>query len=96
LKLEPFIAAITAGFNAASLASSPSVIVVKGCPAEVVEGPYFALSLLIRTRRSELIAARWTDVDLEQMTLRIPETKAGRSHLLPPPTAAVSIFESQP
>lgn len=57
---------------------------------------YFALSLLVGTRRSELLAARWADVDLEQRTWRIPETKAGRSHLLPLPTPAVSILESLP
>jgi integrase len=57
---------------------------------------YFPLSLLLGTRRSELLSARWADMDLEQQTWRIPETKAGRSHLLPLPEAAVGILASLP
>jgi len=57
---------------------------------------YFVLSLLLGTRRSELLAARWADIDLEQRTWRIPETKTGRSHLLPLPDASTSILSSLP
>lgn len=57
---------------------------------------YFPLSLLLGTRRSELLSARWSDMDLEQKTWRIPSTKAGRPHLLPLPTAAVEILKSLP
>ena len=57
---------------------------------------YFALSLMLGTRKSELLATRWTDLEFKQRTLRIPRTKAGRPHLLPLPTPAISILESLP
>jgi integrase len=57
---------------------------------------YFPLSLLLGTRRSELLSARWTDIDLEQCIWRLPMTKAGRSHLLPLPGPAVDILSSLP
>jgi integrase len=57
---------------------------------------YFPLSLLLGTRRGELLAAKWADLDLEQRTWRIPETKAGRSHLLPLPEAVVAMLQSLP
>lgn len=57
---------------------------------------FFPLCLLLGPRRSELLATRWADIDLEQRTWRLPMTKAGRSHLLPLPEAAISILESLP
>lgn len=57
---------------------------------------FFPLSLLLGTRRSELIAARWADFDLKQRIWRIPDTKAGRPHLLPLPKAAVQILNRLP
>jgi len=48
---------------------------------------YFPLSLLLGTRRTELLSARWEDMDLERRTWRIPATKSGRPHLLPLPAA---------
>jgi integrase len=57
---------------------------------------YFPLALMLGTRRGELCAARWEDIDLTQRTICLPETKAGRSHLLPLPRAAISILESSP
>jgi integrase len=57
---------------------------------------YFPLCLMLGTRKSELLSARWSDVDFEQRTLRLPKTKAGRSHLLPLPTQAVEILKSLP
>lgn len=57
---------------------------------------YFPLSLLLGTRRSELLSARWADIDLEQCTWRLPMTKAGRSHLLPLPTPVIEILLSLP
>lgn len=57
---------------------------------------YFPLVCMLGTRRSELLAAKWTDVDLEQRTWRLPMTKAGRSHLLPLPAPAVAILEALP
>jgi integrase len=55
---------------------------------------YFPLSLLLGTRRSELLSARWADMDLNQCTWRLPMTKAGRSHLSPLPSPAVEILLS--
>jgi integrase len=57
---------------------------------------YFALSLLLATRKRELLSARWIDIDLEQRTWRIPKTKAGRPHLLPLPESAIAIVVSLP
>ena len=55
---------------------------------------YFPLALILGTRKSELLAVRWADIDLDQRTLRLPMTKAGRSHLLPLPSPAVDILIS--
>jgi integrase len=57
---------------------------------------YFPLSLLLGTRRNELLSAKWADIDLDQRIWRLPMTKAGRSHLLPLPTPVVEIFRSLP
>ena len=57
---------------------------------------YFPLSLMLGTRKTEMLAARWADVDLEQRTLRLPITKAGRSHLLPLPTPAAEMLRTLP
>jgi integrase len=57
---------------------------------------YFPLLLLLGLRKNELLSARWTDVDLAQRTLKVPDTKAGRSHLLPLPAAAAAILEELP
>jgi integrase len=57
---------------------------------------YFPLALLLGLRRSELLTLRWEDVDLTMQTLKLPQTKAGRPHLLPLPSPAVQIFEGLP
>jgi integrase len=57
---------------------------------------YFPLALMLGTRKSELLAMRWEDVDVRARTWRIPETKAGNSHLLPLPAPAMAILESLP
>jgi integrase len=57
---------------------------------------YFPLSLMLGTRKTELLAARWADVDLDQRTLRLPMTKAGRSHLLPLPNPVVEMLQALP
>jgi len=51
---------------------------------------------MLGTRKSELLATRWRDVDLVQRTLRLPETKAGRPHLLPLPAPAIAMLEDLP
>jgi integrase len=57
---------------------------------------YFPLTLMLGPRRSELLAARWADIDLDQRTWRMPTTKAGRSHLLPLSEPAVTHLASLP
>jgi integrase len=57
---------------------------------------FFALSLMIGTRKNELLSARWSDFDLEKRTWTIPTTKAGRSHLLPLPAPAVEMLKLLP
>jgi integrase len=57
---------------------------------------YFPLALILGTRKSELLSIRWADVDFDQRTLRLPMTKAGRSHLLPLPSPAMDIIGSLP
>jgi integrase len=51
---------------------------------------------MLGTRKSELFATRWKDVDLARRTLRLTETKAGRPHLLPLPAPAIAMLESLP
>ena len=43
------------------------------------------MSLLTGARRSEVLSAKWSDLDFEGGRWRIPQTKAGRWHLLPIP-----------
>jgi integrase len=57
---------------------------------------YFPLALLLGLRKSELLSLRWDDVDLGLRTLKLPQTKAGRPHLLPLPSPAAAIFEGLP
>ncbi len=56
-----------------SLASEPSAHV----------RAYFLLALLLGTRKRELLRLRWSDIDTERWTARLPETKSGRPHELP-------------
>ena len=53
---------------------------------------YFRLSLLLGSRRSELLRARWEHVNLTDAVWTLPTTKAGRIHRLPIPEAAVRLF----
>jgi integrase len=57
---------------------------------------YFPLVLLTGTRRMELLSAKWENVDITARTLKLAETKNGRSLLLPLPAAAVAILEALP
>jgi integrase len=57
---------------------------------------YFPLALMLGTRKSELLAMRWTDINLTARTWRIPETKAGNSHLLPLPGPVLEMLEDLP
>ena len=55
---------------------------------------YFMLALLLGPRRSELLTARWADFDLRQQVWTIPQTKAGRSHMIPLTGAAIEILKA--
>jgi integrase len=57
---------------------------------------YFKLALLLGPRKGELLSAKWEDFDLASRTWRLPQTKAGRPHLLPLPSAAVETLEQLP
>jgi integrase len=63
---------------------------------DVLWRTYFMVVLMLGTRRSELLAVRWTDIDFEQQLLRLPETKSGREHILPLPGAALQLLASLP
>jgi integrase len=51
------------------------------------------LYLLTGARKSELLQAKWTDIDWERKELKIPETKAGRVHYIPLSTAAYELLK---
>jgi integrase len=57
---------------------------------------FFPLVCMLGPRKSELLSARWADVDLKQRTWSIPETKSGEPHLLPLPPQACVIIEALP
>ena len=67
---------------------------------EAEESPFvralFMLYLLTGCRKSELLRARWTDVDLERGELRLPETKAGEAQTVPLSPAALEILGDLP
>ena len=54
------------------------------------------LYLLTGVRKSELLKARWEDVDFDQRELRLPDTKAGRTHYVPLSDAALSVLRKLP
>ena len=54
------------------------------------------LYLLTGLRKTELLRARWDDVDARRKELRLPETKAGRTHYLPLTEAAVALLRDIP
>lgn len=47
-------------------------------------------------RKSELLQAKWEDLDVERRELRIPETKTGRPHVVPLSDPAFEILTSLP
>ncbi|HXN06768.1 MAG TPA: tyrosine-type recombinase/integrase [Nitrospiria bacterium] len=57
---------------------------------------FFSLSLLLGSRRSELLGARWLDFDFKERLWRIPDTKQGKPHIIPLPGAAVDILKTIP
>lgn len=54
------------------------------------------LLLLTGMRVSELLSARWADVDLDRRSLFVPTSKTGRSRHVPLAQAAVDVVERMP
>lgn len=54
------------------------------------------LLLLTGCRRSEILRAKWQDVDWDRRELRIPETKAGPARTVPLSEPALSVLEEIP
>jgi len=56
----------------------------------------FHLYLLTGMRKSELLNARWDDIDWERRELRLADTKAGRVHYVPLTAPALAVLEALP
>jgi integrase len=54
------------------------------------------LYLLTGARKSELLKARWEDLSTERAELRLPDTKAGRTHYIPLSAPALALLEQIP
>jgi integrase len=54
------------------------------------------LYLLTGLRRNELLNLRWRDIDLERLEIKIPDTKAGRPHIVAITPTAEAILRSLP
>jgi integrase len=52
----------------------------------------FLTTLLTGARRGEVLGMRWIDVRLEQLIWRLPDTKAGKPHLLPLPSPLMALL----
>lgn len=56
----------------------------------------FKCYLFTGMRRNELLGLRWKDVDLERKEIRIEDTKAGRSHVVPLSAPAEAVLRDLP
>ena len=56
----------------------------------------FKLYLFTGLRRNELLKIRWKDVDLTRAEIRLPDTKAGRSHTVALSQPALEILQQLP
>jgi integrase len=54
------------------------------------------LYLLTGMRKSELLTAKWSDIDFERKEIRLSDTKAGRVHYVPLSEAAIDLLTSVP
>ena len=52
------------------------------------------LYLLTGVRKSELLQAKWEDIDWERKELKIPQTKSGRIHYIPLSESACELLKS--
>lgn len=57
---------------------------------------WFPLAVMLGTRRGELLAMRWAEIDFNARTWTIPQTKDGDPHLLPLPAPVIAILEGLP
>lgn len=57
---------------------------------------FFPLAVMLGLRRSELCSLRFDCIDFKARTLRLPDSKNGRPHLLPLPPPAMRIIEGLP
>ncbi|MFC1491043.1 tyrosine-type recombinase/integrase [Nitrospinota bacterium] len=64
-------------------------------PDSYIRG-FFLLLLLTGARRQEVLTMRWEDIDFELGEWRIPDTKAGRVHVVPLSPQALEILKSFP
>lgn len=55
-----------------------------------------ALLLMLGCRKSELLNAKWEDVDLERRTWRIPLSKSGKARHVPLSSAAIELMQKLP
>jgi integrase len=56
---------------------------------------YILISLLTGARRSNVLAMRWEDINLERETWTIPETKTGDKHTLPLVPEVINILKQR-
>ncbi|MGK5089984.1 site-specific integrase [Bdellovibrionota bacterium FG-2] len=54
------------------------------------------LYLFTGVRKSELLNAKWEDVDLQRRELRLPDTKSGRTHYVPLSEPALDLLRAIP
>ncbi len=54
------------------------------------------LYLLVGTRKTELLSAKWEDLSFERAELRLPTTKAGRAHYIPLSSTAMALLQQIP
>ena len=59
-------------------------------------GPVVRFALETGMRRGEIVAMQWEHVDAKKRTLRIPETKTGKSRTVPLTTEALRILNDLP
>jgi integrase len=64
-------------------------------PNYFIRGALFTC-LMTGQRKSEVLGMKWEDVDMEKGVWRIPETKPGRSHLVPLPGPVLELLQNLP
>lgn len=74
----------------------PKLIEAINCEVNVSARNALWLYLLTGLRRSELLKAKWENVDWERKELMLPDTKAGRVHYVALNEPAISILQNIP